>query len=87
MHSRPHRLRPQRHDLVMDRFDLRPESRVVDGQGRGLNDDHLGELLGPSQPVLQQGGYLFGFVAAGQSEFGGERTVQQIVDEAERNQH
>ena len=87
MHSRPHRLRPQRHDLMMDRFDLRPERRVVNGQGRRLNDDHLGQLLGPSQPVLQQGRCLFGFVTTGQPEVGSERTIQQTVNETERNQH
>ena len=42
-----YRPRPQRGDLFVNRLYLGAESRVIDGQGRRLNDDDLGQLLRP----------------------------------------
>ena len=53
VHPQLHRVRPQRHDLVMQRLDHFLELRIIDSESRRLNDDQFGNWFRTSQSVFE----------------------------------
>ena len=82
-------VRSQSRDPVIQRFDSRLETGVVDSKGRGLYQDQLRQRLGPSQPLLEKRRGLLRFVVGAQPELGGGGARKKGLhqSQAHRNNH
>ena len=90
--SELHDAGPERRDLREHRLDLGLEGGVIDGQRRGLDDDHFAGRAGARGipnlgALLHQIGRALRFVSAGQPELGRRRAGEQGLDDRQRDQY
>ena len=90
--SELHDAGPERRDLREHRLDLGLEGGGIDGQRRGLDDDHLAGRAGTGGipnlgALLHQIGRALRFVSAGQPELGRGRAGEQGPDDRQRDHY